>query len=96
MAYLCPLFCSIKKLSPKEIFPPLASVDQITIRGGYVGASADILDKMAVKEIEDKLLNLSPKKNSRYIAPIQNGSFIVQELRVLLWLEEFLPRCVYL
>ncbi len=30
---------------PKEIFPPM-NMDQISIKGGYVGASADVLDKM--------------------------------------------------
>ncbi len=43
---------------PKEIFPP-SNLDAINISGVYVGASADILDKMAVKSIEDELKNLS-------------------------------------
>ncbi len=60
---------------PKEIFPP-SQLDQITIRGGYVGASADILDKMAVKEIEDKLLTLS--QIDTVYSTIQNGSFIIR------------------
>lgn len=43
---------------PKEIFPP-SSLDAISISGSYAGASSDILDKLAVKEIEDELKSLS-------------------------------------
>ncbi len=39
---------------PKEIFPVIA-LDKIMITGGYPGASADNLDKMAVRDIEDGL-----------------------------------------
>jgi len=60
---------------PKEIFPP-SQLDQIIIKGGYVGASADILDKMAVKEIEDKLLTLS--QIDTVYSTIQNGSFVIR------------------
>lgn len=42
------------KSIPKEIFPP-SSLDQISISGGYPGSSADILDKMAVKPMEEDL-----------------------------------------
>ncbi len=41
-----------------------------------MGASADILDKMAVKEIEDKLLTLS--QIDTVYSTIQNGSFIIR------------------
>ena len=41
---------------PKEIFPP-SNLDAIMVSGNYMGASADILDKMAVKSIEDELKN---------------------------------------
>ncbi|MBL0687069.1 MAG: efflux RND transporter permease subunit [Sulfurospirillum sp.] len=40
--------------TPKEIFPTF-ELDRISISGGYSGASIDILDKMAVREIEDEL-----------------------------------------
>ena len=40
--------------TPKEIFPSF-ELDKISIRGNYSGASIDILDKMAVREIEDEL-----------------------------------------
>ncbi len=43
---------------PKEIFPP-GTLDRVIITGHYTGASADILDKMAVHTIEDGLKNLS-------------------------------------
>jgi HAE1 family hydrophobic/amphiphilic exporter-1 len=39
---------------PKELFP-LVTLDRITISGGYAGTSADNLDKMAVRDIEDAL-----------------------------------------
>ena len=40
--------------TPKEIFPTF-ELDKIRISGSYSGASIDILDKMAVREIEDEL-----------------------------------------
>ena len=40
--------------TPKEIFPSF-ELDKISISGSYTGASIDILDKMAVREIEDEL-----------------------------------------
>jgi multidrug efflux pump subunit AcrB len=43
--------------TPKEIFPSF-DLDMISIKGSYSGASVDILDKMAVAEIEDNLKNL--------------------------------------
>lgn len=43
---------------PKEIFPP-SSLDAVSITGSYSGASSDILDKIAVEDIEDELLSLS-------------------------------------
>ena len=42
---------------PKELFPEIA-LDKIAISGGYAGASADNLDKMAVRDIEDELGNI--------------------------------------
>lgn len=34
------------KTIPKEIFPP-SELDEVLIRGSYIGVSADVLDKMA-------------------------------------------------
>nr|MBL0721655.1 efflux RND transporter permease subunit [Sulfurovaceae bacterium] len=59
---------------PKEIFPPI-SLDQIAITGGYAGASADTLDKMVVKSIEDDIKSLSDIDMIN--TTIQNGSFLI-------------------
>ena len=60
---------------PKEIFPP-SSLDQIVITGGYAGTSADVLDKMVVKSIEDDLKNIN--EITSIDTTIQNGSFIIK------------------
>ena len=57
---------------PKEIFPP-SNLDKIAITGGYPGTSPDILDKMAVREIEDQIKNLSDA--DRIESTIKNGAF---------------------
>jgi len=59
---------------PKEIFPPM-NMDKITVKGGYIGTSADILDKMAVENIEDGLQNIDALKE--ITSSIKNGSFII-------------------
>ena len=56
----------------KEIFPP-STLDMISVQGGYVGTSADVLDKMVVSSIEDELKSLS-EIDTLYTS-IQNGSF---------------------
>ena len=60
---------------PKEIFPP-SELDQITISGGYPGASADVLDKMVVKTIEDEIKSISQIENID--TSIQNGIFFIK------------------
>ena len=64
---------------PKEIFPSF-DLDMISIRGTYTGASVDILNKMAVNEIEDNVKNIDGIDTvSSIITP---GSFsIVIELK---------------
>ena len=57
---------------PKEIFPPMA-MDKISITGGYAGTSADVLDKMLVKTIEDDLQNIDELEIVK--STIKNGSF---------------------
>ena len=57
---------------PKEIFPP-ATLDKISITGSYIGASADVLDKMAVKNMEDELKSIS--EIDTIDTTIQNGYF---------------------
>ncbi|MEA3331909.1 MAG: efflux RND transporter permease subunit [Campylobacterota bacterium] len=59
---------------PKEIFPPMA-MDKVSITGGYAGTSADVLDKMVVKTIEDDLQNIDELDVMTSI--IKNGSFLI-------------------
>jgi multidrug efflux pump subunit AcrB len=44
-------------LIPKEISPAIEP-ESVTIRGSYSGASVDILNKMAVQEIQDEVKNI--------------------------------------
>ncbi|MBD3841538.1 MAG: efflux RND transporter permease subunit [Campylobacterales bacterium] len=59
---------------PKEIFPP-ANLDAVSITGSYVGASSDILDKLAVESIEDELANLSEAKSIKTV--VKTGWFSI-------------------
>ena len=59
---------------PKEIFPP-ADLDKIVITGGYIGTSADILDKIAVQPIEEDLKSVENLSDIESV--IQNGSFSI-------------------
>jgi len=63
------------KTIPKEIFPP-SQLDEIVITGSYIGASADVLDKMAVKNIEADLKSVS--EIDTVLSTIQNGSFTIK------------------
>ena len=58
----------------KEIFPP-STLDMISIKGSYAGASADVLDKMVVNNIEDELKGLSSIDTVN--TTIQNGFFLI-------------------
>ena len=72
--FICILaFFSYFKI-PKEIFPPSA-LDAVTISGHYSGASSELLDKIAVSEIEDELLSLSSA--DKISSTIKNGSFTI-------------------
>jgi len=63
----------------KEIFPA-STLDQISVSGGYIGASGDVLDKMVVKTIEDEMKSLSEIDTIE--STIQNGSFrIVADIK---------------
>ena len=75
MAFMVVLAVFAYQNIPKEIFPPSA-LDKITIQGGYAGSSADVLDKMVVKTIEDDLKNISEIESIETV--IQNGSFVVK------------------
>ena len=59
---------------PKEIFPPI-TMDKVIISGGYPGTSADVLDKMVVKTIEDDLQNID--EIDTITSNIKNGSFSI-------------------
>jgi len=59
---------------PKEIFPPM-NMDKIVVTGGYIGTSADVLDKMVVKTIEDDLQNVD--ELDKISSTIKNGSFVI-------------------
>jgi len=56
----------------KEIFPPI-QMDKVVITGAYPGTSADIMDKMAVKNIEDELKNINAIDSLE--TEVKNGSF---------------------
>lgn len=72
--FICLLaFFSYFKI-PKEIFPPSA-LDAVSISGQYIGASSELLDKIAVSEIEDELLSLSSA--DKISSTIKNGSFSI-------------------
>ncbi|MFT5835310.1 MAG: HAE1 family hydrophobic/amphiphilic exporter-1 [Sulfurimonas sp.] len=43
---------------PKELFPNV-ELDKISVRGAYSGASAIVMDKMAVRDIEEELSNIN-------------------------------------
>jgi len=43
---------------PKEIFPNV-ELDKISVSGSYSGTSASVMDKMAVRDIEDELSNIN-------------------------------------
>jgi len=63
----------------KEIFPA-STLDKISVTGGYVGASGDVLDKMVVKTIEDDLKSIS--EIDTVYSTIQNGGFnIVADIK---------------
>lgn len=64
---------SYTKIS-KEIFPPM-NLDKVTITGAYAGTSADVLDKMVVKTIEDNLQNIDELDSIKTV--IKNGSFSI-------------------
>jgi len=59
---------------PKEMFPTV-ELDKISVRGSYAGASATNMDRMAVRDIEDGLSNISGiDKSETTITP---GSFTI-------------------
>lgn len=59
---------------PKEIFP-VFQMDKIVVTGAYAGTSADVMDKMAVKGIEDELKNINAL--DMLTTRVKNGSFSI-------------------
>ncbi len=59
---------------PKEIFPPVV-LDKILITGAYAGASAQNLDSMVVKNLEDELKNVQGLDDIDAI--VKNGRFTI-------------------
>ncbi|WP_281950956.1 efflux RND transporter permease subunit [Nitrosophilus kaiyonis] len=59
---------------PKEIFPPV-SLNKILITGSYPGASAENLDQMVVKNLEDSLKNVNNLSDIDTI--VKNGRFTI-------------------
>ncbi len=59
---------------PKEIFPPVI-LDKILISGAYAGASAETLDNMVVKNLEDELKNVQGLDDIDAI--VKNGRFTI-------------------
>ncbi|MBD3790358.1 MAG: efflux RND transporter permease subunit [Campylobacterales bacterium] len=59
---------------PKELFPEI-SLDKIIVSGGYSGASAENLDKMAVRDIESELGNINGIEKIETV--IKPGTFMI-------------------
>ncbi|MEA3419435.1 MAG: efflux RND transporter permease subunit [Campylobacterota bacterium] len=63
---------------PKEIFPSF-DLDMVSVSGNYSGASLDVMDKMAVKPLEDEIRNIDGIKDMTTV--INPGRFnIILEL----------------
>jgi len=80
LVFLTGIYSYIK--TPKEIFPSF-ELDMVAITGGYAGASIDILDKMAVKRIEDEVKNIDGiKEMATIITPARFNMILELEKRV--------------
>jgi multidrug efflux pump subunit AcrB len=65
--------------TPKEIFPTF-ELEQIIVRGAYLGASLDTMDKMAVNPLENELKNLDDIEDITSV--ITSGKYsIILELK---------------
>jgi multidrug efflux pump subunit AcrB len=63
--------------TPKEIFPSF-ELDMVTVTGYYPGASIDILDKMAVTEIEDEIRNIDGIREMTTVITAGKFNFILE------------------
>lgn len=74
LAFLIFMGINAYKNIPKEIFPDI-ELDKISVIGSYSGASANVMDKMAVRDIEDEISNISGiEKTETTITP---GAFAI-------------------
>jgi multidrug efflux pump subunit AcrB len=60
--------------TPQEIFPTF-NLNKISIKGSYAGTSIDILDKIAVREIEDRVKGIEGINDMT--SAITPGSFVI-------------------
>lgn len=63
--------------TPKEIFPSF-ELDMVTVTGFYAGASIDILDKMAVKEMENEVRNVDGIEEMTTVITAGKFNFILE------------------
>ena len=63
--------------TPKEIFPSF-ELDMVTVTGFYAGASIDILDKMAVKEMENEIRNVDGIEEMTTVITAGKFNFILE------------------
>jgi multidrug efflux pump subunit AcrB len=63
--------------TPKEIFPSF-ELDMVTVTGYYPGASIDILDKMAVTDIEDEIRNIDGVREMTTVITAGKFNFILE------------------
>ena len=71
---------------PKELFPEIA-LDKISITGAYSGASAENLDKMAVRDIEDELGDINGVESIETAQVIFRSRSILKtvQIKVMHW-----------
>ncbi len=75
LIFLLGSFAYIK--TPKEIFPSF-ELDMVTVTGFYPGASIDILDNMAVRDIEDELKNIDGIREMTTVITAGKFNFILE------------------
>jgi multidrug efflux pump subunit AcrB len=80
LVFIVGIYSYIK--TPKEIFPSF-ELNMVSISGGYSGTSIDILDKMAVKDIEDGVKSIDGiKEMTTIISPARFNIILELENRV--------------
>ncbi len=80
LIFVAGIYAYIK--TPKEIFPSF-ELSMISISGGYSGTSIDILDKMAVVEIESSIKNIDGiKEMTTIISPSKFNIILELQKRV--------------